>query len=705
MKKAVLKVCLILSILILTGIALSACGVRDEDNDANNNNQFDPLITAQDGAYVLTRSGFEAYIMWQVELYRYHEYEIDYVLTDEGFEWYRDRTTAIIHNNRINLFNMVYKFSRVGNSYIGEQQGNSISFSLSGNILNLRLVSVRFGMVDIESRHVVYLQFERDDTISFATDTPYNLATPRNFSSRVNYLNWNARWVDYGLLGVDVEVKRSGSEDFETVNGGQISHVLWSVLELEQGENLVRVTLLGGPFLYSGQIRISTDSEYVTHTVNVAGAETRKLSAPTNIRLEEWTWRTLLIWSPHSWGLFDGAGSRIYTKRNNDFELINPMTGGIDIQDFDLTLGENIVKIISNGGRVRLVNNVLITYTDSPPAEHTIIVNALKNILLDKPVIQANNRRWVDISRPDEATEVRVYVRRPHRSFELLTRGTWNSAGMNFSNFSFELGQNTLRVVAVGGKTILRGGVLITYTDSYIEHEIVVNSIAYSQLTAPTNFRISSNRVSWDNDDLSWRNRIYIRRPNQDSFEFVSDGWSWDGLNLGQLNLAIGENVLKVIASGHAGGMVVSTLENGVLTRFENSLAAEVVISVNSIESVPLTSAFGFSLGTPMFGERELRFHGPDISMSDHSPRIYIRYQGTEDFIFESNFSGWSINTGFSVRLSNFDLIEGTHRIKVVFPGGNTTFDNGVLTVSSDSKPTYVDMVINAAGNVTLQAV
>ncbi|MCL2797529.1 MAG: hypothetical protein FWD58_05705 [Firmicutes bacterium] len=193
---------------------------------------------------------------------------------DDGSYW----CTVVVYDNLISVSGSgggsrsarVFRFHHAGDFYTGVDLYGSVSFKFVGNNLTFQNA---FGLKKMKC--------VRAPSIGISEEEPLKLPTPAltdidfwKKSFELKYSNDFGPW-DYSLprsalMGVLVEVKRVDDQDFVPAvmktnsvheHSQNFEHVFFDRLNLTQGINVLRLTFLGGPFVWENAIRLSSDSE------------------------------------------------------------------------------------------------------------------------------------------------------------------------------------------------------------------------------------------------------------------------------------------------------------------------------------------------------------------------------------------------------------------------------------------------------------
>jgi len=441
---------------------------------------FDPNIPtaeAQNGIYFLTRDGYEAYVRVVSGRNQSDEWIQDELNNKANYESLKEKLAVIINGDLLSLSSSVYQFSRTGNYYNGPRFDTPIFFSFSDDKLNIRLgfYSVGYSLGFLSERRFD-LQFERDESVLLTEEPPQQISAPERFTAYSYNLWWASNQL-YGILGVRIELQLAGTSMFEPIENMPRNHwafnsnnseyrfqFYWSNISyLNEGANTFKVTLLGGPILKDGKIFLTTDSETVTYDVVVNQLNSPTLVAPTDFKVVgnghwlEWTSDDKM------------RGNAIYVKRpDGDFEKIVwdfgdgdaiPLPAYTSIASLKLCVGENIVRVISSGNTARFEGGVFTVENDSPPGEFKITVENTAEEQVAPPT--KLGILWNELI-PGGFIKLYLYSA---GKFVLIDSDWWHGATyVDWSDLA--VGENTIRVIAMGRRARLESGVLITYIDS-----------------------------------------------------------------------------------------------------------------------------------------------------------------------------------------------------------------------------------------------
>jgi len=469
---------------VIFSAALAGCNIDVNTGGAKGGQEHDapsrgvffdpgvPTDPAQDGAYFLTRAGWESYIGKgggdENETWIQSEEDIA-----SDYEFYKEPFAAVVHNNRLTFRNAVYQFSLSNNYYTGQRAGAPVFFSFDGGTLNLRLVGDRSIFGGGECREVD-LEFERDASVLFSAEEPRQISAPEGFENTAYSLRWGSADHPGIFLGNRVELRRGGAQGFEPADASSLAWVIngqtgaatfwlsWRYLDLARGTNAVRVTILGGPYYRDGQIYVTTDSEAVTAEVAITRLVTHTLSRPSNFELSGFYLK---------WRLDDRAdGVAIYVKRSDgDFEERYWDFGGGDaiprpeltsVASLNLGVGVNTVRVIARYPEASFEGGVLTVFKDSSAGEFKITVDSAAQEQLAPYESVSVNGYGLSVG-----GRAKIYLKRPGEGFKKLN-SYWDH-GVTFADApDYGLGENVVRVIAFSNAARLEGGVLTTYTDS-----------------------------------------------------------------------------------------------------------------------------------------------------------------------------------------------------------------------------------------------
>ncbi len=193
-------------------------------------------------------------------------------------------TIAPSQINAVNIVSDTFDFALVDGSYIGKNVRKSISFKVLGDELRIQ--------VAWHGANAIKTIFKKNDAIAVSSENPIQLNAPQDIS--INSTRLRLRPEDFlgkpeaasillngmGILGVGVEIKQSGKDDFEVMvirdfysEPDCFFDVYFPDLSLTQGLNIVRVRYLGGLFLQNDEIKVSENSVpiYFSITVDAEG--------------------------------------------------------------------------------------------------------------------------------------------------------------------------------------------------------------------------------------------------------------------------------------------------------------------------------------------------------------------------------------------------------------------------------------------------
>jgi hypothetical protein len=465
-------------------------------------------------------------------------------------------------------------------------------------------MNIRFGQRGFFGDEMTYdMQFERDEAILFSNEEPLQLSAAWNFSNGFDDLQWR---YDIMTLGALIEVQRAGSQNFAVVNqtvSMSTWNATWSDLDLRQGANTVRVTMLGGPYLKNNQIHISTNSAPATHTVTVNQARTQTIDAPTNL-LTDGGWsngHSTLRWRHSNRSMYQRIEISRGGSRRYEF-VANAFSNSMLLSELGLRRGSNTVRITSIGGLVTFESGILTNWTNSAPATFEIQVDEVRTEVLSAPT---------DLTLSDGVltwqhggswhSGARVYLQKAGgtRGFNFV-RQTYYGVDVNWLDLG--VGDNVVRIVLAGGGARLHNRVLTNFTNSPpSEITITITEMIDRAMPAPTDFGVSDEWLSpWWSSSLYWSigqnvwdvgsYRVFIQREGAEEFEYLGYS-SWSAMtpfvDFNRLNLVEGENVVKIITSTHLN----PTVEGTIFVRFVDSEPAFVTLIMDIEGKISIKTA------------------------------------------------------------------------------------------------------------------
>ena len=327
------------------------------------------------GAYYLTRSGWEVYARWVYKA-QGEAYVQNIIKDKETYNFYRERNVTLIYNDRITYENrLVFQFYHFGEeSYAGRNQDETVFFSIDGNTLEIQRRRAPLSLGPL-------IQFERDASVEFSNKDIQQMAIPTEFENEHSWSD-DSYWLSWqdlnGSIGYKIEVLRAGTKNFESVygvaRGGGIysrSYIEWRYLALTKGNNIVRVTQLGGARFIDGKIEVTLDSPAAEHHIKIKQIISH---VSRDFRIENNAIGTPeLLWRPFSPDLvMDGGGpfNKLYVKNaGQDFVFVANVHSWISIVALNLAIGENVIKVYDDPqecGSVIYSNGVLLFHNNQP---------------------------------------------------------------------------------------------------------------------------------------------------------------------------------------------------------------------------------------------------------------------------------------------------------------------------------------------------
>ena len=525
------------------------------DNGGGNNNDlptapylalFNPNVVSdpkQNGVFVLTNAGLESFALYMLSSNDLTDEETEYYLSQWLYDLEPNRPymLLIMYDNILNgdFFDAV-RLERHSNYYFGYRSYTNhkaqifVSFDNYAGLKNVRIVDI--DLID-DITWAFDLQFELDTTVTFNTAIPHPNDTP-NITMESNSLGW---WdIDFfTAMGSHVEIRRPDSQVFEQIeNHYNLDGISLNALNLTQGQNVVRVRILGGvPFMdfETRTVYLSAHSLFAYHTIYISEVITAQFDAPSNFSLTATNLQ------------FDASSDiHLYVRRagQNDFVRIWE-----SFHSLNLAQGMNTVRAVAMGTTL-YDNGVLRVYTNSAPAYFDIIITSVVNSPLDK----ASNFRltqqgvWWDSPLEQYSTSVQsqIFIRRADTQNFTRLQTHWTV----FENLDLSIGVNTLRVVMRSNGTItLTNGILTHWSDSAPAYFDIIVTDTPTPVGSAYNLRVAewnSDLITWDLPHGAWDNsRVYFQTAGTTDWELLENVWSI--VNLENLDLAQGTNRLRVI--------------------------------------------------------------------------------------------------------------------------------------------------------------
>jgi len=226
-----------------------------------------PTETAQSGAYFAVGKGNEFAVVYEDKL---------------TLRW-------DFGNNRYDVF----RFSRDGDSYLGENVRAKVSVKFAGDNLTIILTSTSGYTVKNKK-----IKLKLSGSIGLSEEAPIQLDGP-NIPADSTGIAWKVEELidglgavplgsnalySSGILGAGIEIKCAGEEDFDLQNirnyipePACFFYVHFPDLHLTQGTYAMRIMHLGGPFVQNEKVRLSLNSEaiYFNVTVDAEGNVTK----------------------------------------------------------------------------------------------------------------------------------------------------------------------------------------------------------------------------------------------------------------------------------------------------------------------------------------------------------------------------------------------------------------------------------------------
>lgn len=198
------------------------------------------------------------------------------------------KESAVIFENNLSLFYShercdVFQFTKDGNSYVGENIRAKATIKFIGDELRVALSGVNGYSVPNKN-----LRLKRNTDIGLSEAATVQITAPEDIEINTHDLRWRFEELmdkgesvgnllrSSGILGAEIEVKLTGEENFEHrqirdfyTEPDCFFYVYYSDLNLTQGENIIRVTHLGGAFIKDNKIFKSNNSEAISFSATV----------------------------------------------------------------------------------------------------------------------------------------------------------------------------------------------------------------------------------------------------------------------------------------------------------------------------------------------------------------------------------------------------------------------------------------------------
>jgi len=205
-----------------------------------------------------------------------------------------------------------------------------------------------------------------------------------------------------------------------------------------------------------------------------------------------------------------------------------------------------------------------------------------------------------------------------------------------------------------------------------------------SMVSAPTNLSVERSSLNWRSGGNVWSNRVYVRRAGSDEFVFVrevaAEGHGHccevtDAISLRELNLKIGENIVRVVSLGNFRWNGNDYLYN----RSSGSTIRIVIDNIIEEQVSPFVVSDFF----------ELSILGNEVIVSGNAI-MYFRHPNKEEFV---RVDGFMDHGAFFGTLPELRLGEST--LKLIRHGAMAELDGTILTVFTNSEPVFMSININ----------
>jgi len=521
-------------------------------------------------------------------------------------------------------------------------------FYIRGEIIGADMYNKTFYALSAFSQPAL---FEITEVVTRTAATPYNFTI-----SNTGRITWNG-----SSSGNRVYLRRAGETEYALWRTSSSNNVWWSDLNLQVGENSLRVVARGRSSTLHGSVFTHyINSEAAYFTLNVAAGE--PISGVTNVRVN--VWGTSIIWDNHA-----GNIHYVYILRcgSDIWQRIAAYAWSSVSIPSDLQAGSHNFRIITRS-TVQFINGALIKSLDSAPVYFSI------NISSDTmPVVSVTNiaifEEWLEWD--GTSNSVRVYVRHADSETWIFIRtAVW---WIGLSELNLKPGTNTIRIINPANSSfIYHNGILLQSVNSTPTYFTIEYATISELMPSVTNVRFVPNSLGWDNGG-TFNSYVYVLRPNSENWVRLSSN-AWGGLWISTSNMQVGTHTFRII---NRGGVV---MRDGVAVSLSNSAPAyfSLTVSADAISVEPVTNV--------RISGSSLMWSNP----SNYNARIYIRRAGSYQWVFLR--TAWN-----SITLSDLNLLAGTNTVRIINSGGGgLIYYNGTLFQSANSAPEYFTINVSA---------
>ena len=484
--------------LAISAVAFIACGNDNGNGNGTGNgtnqngnggngagNGTTTPAAIESGAYMLTEENLREFLYLMGE----SEEEINEAV-EEYFEEYQQMFWAIVYNNHLSF--SYWGLLVLNNQPLVKQNNNNIfSFEtiidgdngLIGITYSSGVLSVEVDFAEWDEFFVFNLELNTAVEFSTAAARQLSAIEQEDFSGTSSSIWWDLNEETYaGIVGFKREFRAAGQAEFIALEFDPVrSSITLNEVDMAVGDNTIRVTVLGGRYIYFGEeaivINQTINSEPTTFTIPVTAIDTHTLTAPTNFEIAENS--THVSWTNGA----NVSNNRVYL--NN--ELI---TSGSSISFawnwINWVVGNNVLRVVPQTSQsLNLATGVLTRNVGDVYGTFTINVTSIVTAAAAPYIAILGNHSFIVEGVGNLSGWNQYFYMRKQGSEEFLfvNNASWGNGQLPFNNAGLTEGTHRIRVDLrpSGGQMIIAtliGGVLTTttLTTSSIYTDIIVNA-------------------------------------------------------------------------------------------------------------------------------------------------------------------------------------------------------------------------------------
>jgi len=391
------------------------------------------------------------------------------------------------------------------------------------------------------------------------------------------------------------------------------------------------------------------------------------------------------------------SGIKIYIRipHSSHFEYVSGASKATPLHLLNLSMGENILRVVSVGGNQAYVDSRLVTFVNSKAAYFPINVSSIisNNSPQNYNFVIGRNGIFLDhtpsffptvILRRAEETEFKQITLNPNPNS--LAGVSWYK---RFCSLSLRVGINVFEVFNQPQAILSAGGVLREYFKSIPSvHMINISAIHNLETQAIDYFEFAPNELILrrGGNANTANTRTYLRRAGH--YNFVPIFNQTSSIMLLEIGPNVGLNTLRAVS------LELSVLVGSVLTIFEYSQAVYFDFEVKGTEQRPLIPVYDmrwYNMDIGIFGNTIIMYSGDP---SAYHVRVYRRLPHQTSFSFFTTGSPqigtargfFSFNENLPFGKTEFRLISRSNSAMRVI--------DGVWILFLNSVPAYINFTI-----------